>query len=144
MGERAEPHALVVGAGDHRRVCAVEAPADAVVAGVDSAAGRHGGGGAEGERVHEKRNSGGWLCTRHALLTPHDSESNQSGRSTRIACFFQAFVSRWIRLVSRWIWSESHQSGRSTRIGCFFQALVSRWIWEPTFKANFRRTGLHE
>ena len=69
MGERAEPHALVVGAGDHRCVCAVEAPADAVVAGVDSAAGRHGGGGAEGERVHEKRKSGGWLCTRHALLT---------------------------------------------------------------------------
>ena len=58
MGERAEPHALVVGAGDHRRVCAIEAPADAVVAGVDSAAGRHGGGGAEGERVHEKRTSG--------------------------------------------------------------------------------------
>ena len=103
MGERAEPHALIVGAGDHRRVCAVEAPADAVVAGVDSAAGRHGGGGAEGERVHEKRKSGGWLCTRHALLTPHDSESNQSGRSTRIACFFQALVSRWITLVSRWI-----------------------------------------
>src|SRR3954463_11447034 len=39
----------------------------------------------------------------HALLTSHDSESNQPGRSTRITCFFQALVSRWIRLVSRWI-----------------------------------------
>ena len=28
---------------------------------------------------------------------------NQPGRSTRIACFFQALVIRWIRLVSRWI-----------------------------------------
>src|SRR3954471_3840649 len=39
----------------------------------------------------------------HALLTSHDSESNQPGRSTQIVCFFQALVSRWIRLVSRWI-----------------------------------------
>src|SRR3954462_12584905 len=39
----------------------------------------------------------------HALLNSHDSESNQSGRSTRITCFFQALVSRWIRLLSRWI-----------------------------------------
>src|SRR3954470_24193376 len=28
---------------------------------------------------------------------------HQSGRSTRIVCFFQALVSCWIRLVSRWI-----------------------------------------
>src|SRR3954471_19360148 len=39
----------------------------------------------------------------HALLTSHDSESNQPGRSTRIACFYQALVSHWILLVSRWI-----------------------------------------
>src|SRR3954471_1742777 len=39
----------------------------------------------------------------HALLTSHDSESNQPGRSTQIVCFFQALVSRWIRLVSHWI-----------------------------------------
>src|ERR1043165_4725598 len=28
---------------------------------------------------------------------------HQSGRSTRIACLYQALVSHWIRLVSRWI-----------------------------------------
>src|SRR3954465_14467725 len=28
---------------------------------------------------------------------------NQPGRSTRIACFFQVLMSRWIKLVSRWI-----------------------------------------
>ena len=52
----------------------------------------------------------------HALLNSHDSESNQLGRSTRIACFYQALVSHWIWLVSRWIrlastnQEEAHES----------------------------------
>src|SRR4051812_7250022 len=28
---------------------------------------------------------------------------HQSGRSTRLVCFFQVLVNRWIMLVSRWI-----------------------------------------
>src|SRR3954468_4294458 len=64
MEEPAEKHTLVVGASDHHSECAVRAPANVVVAARgDSAAGRHGGGGAERERVHEKRTSGDWLCT---------------------------------------------------------------------------------
>ena len=61
MPEPAETHTLVVGASDHRRECAVRALADAVVAG-RAEEGRHGGGGAERERVHEKRTSDEWLC----------------------------------------------------------------------------------
>ena len=60
MPEPAEIHTLVA-ASDHRHECAVRAPADAAVAG-RAATGRHGSGGAERERVHEKGTSGEWLC----------------------------------------------------------------------------------
>ena len=61
MPEHAEKHTLVVGASDHHHECVVRALADVVVAG-RAAAGRHGGGGAERERVYEKRTSDEWLC----------------------------------------------------------------------------------
>ena len=57
MPEPTETHTLVVGASDHRHECVVRAPADAAEAG-RAATGRHGSGGAERERVHEKRTSG--------------------------------------------------------------------------------------
>src|SRR4051812_35261660 len=57
MEEHAETHTLVVGASDHRRECAVRAPADAVVAWGDSVA---------GGMVAVARN--GKECTRRALV----------------------------------------------------------------------------
>src|SRR3954463_9464698 len=38
---------------------------------------------------------------------------HQSGRSTQIVCFFQALVSHWIRLVSRWIKLPPPQSEKT-------------------------------
>ena len=65
----------------------------------------------------------------HALLTSHDSESNQPGKSTRIACFFQGASEPLDPACEPLDQAcRCNQPGRSTRITCFFQALVSRWI----------------
>src|SRR3954464_9852314 len=48
---------------------------------------------------------------------------HQSGRSTRIACFYQALVSHWIRLVSRWIRLASTNQEEAHRSSVSFKCL---------------------